>query len=321
MKKTKKDMAIHATIIGIIVIILIVSVVKLVKWNQGSEDAGEVITDENFDTEPEDYVTAMTSVQLASKTDDGVCDIVFLGDDLLSQYTGKDGLPGLTESMVENSKTYNIGFDDMHMSASSSTWSEENASDSFSLYWVAKSIALKDFNLLNNYADQVNPDFTKTVKELESIDFSTVDVLAITYGVHDYLDGRLITDVADPNSISAYSGALKSSIEAIQEAYPHIRIIVMSPTFCRVEQDGSVVNCDVTNTGYGMLADYMVAAKSIAVELNVSYLDNYYGVKINAETYKDYLEDNIHPNEAGRKLIAERLADVINKNLTVEMDE
>ena len=50
MKKTKKDMAIHATIIGIIVIILIVSVVKLVKWNQGSEDAGEVITDENFDT-------------------------------------------------------------------------------------------------------------------------------------------------------------------------------------------------------------------------------------------------------------------------------
>ncbi|MDD3661400.1 MAG: hypothetical protein PHT89_11865, partial [Lachnospiraceae bacterium] len=83
MKKTKKDMAIHATIIGVIVLILIISVYKLAKWNEGSESAGEVITDEDFDTEPEDYVTAMTSVQLASKNDDGICDIVFLGDDLL----------------------------------------------------------------------------------------------------------------------------------------------------------------------------------------------------------------------------------------------
>lgn len=321
MKKTKKDMAIHATIIGVIVLILIISVYKLAKWNEGSESAGEVITDEDFDTEPEDYVTAMTSVQLASKNDDGICDIVFLGDDLLSKYTDKTGIPGITESLVADSKTYNIGFEGMHMSASSSVWSEENASDSFSLYWVAKSIALQDFTLLNNYAEKVNPDFSETVEELEAIDFSTVDVLAITYGVHDYLDGRLITDVADANSISAYSGSLKSSIEAIQEAYPHIHIVVMSPTFCLVDQDGKTVNCDVTNTGYGMLADYMVAAKAIAVELNVSYLDNYYGVKINAQTYKDYLEDNIHPNETGRKLIAERLAEVINKNLTVDLSE
>ena len=316
MKKSKKDMIIHASIIGVILLILIVSIFKLVKWNLGSEDAGAVVTDEDFDTEPEDYVTAMSDELLASKQDDGVTDIVFLGDELLSKYSGEDGIPLLTQGMVADSKVYNIGFEGMHLSTSSSVWAEENSADSFSLYWVAKSIALGDYNLLNNYAESVNPDFKETVKLLEAIDFTTVDVLAISYGVHDYLDGRLITDVADPNNISAYTGSLKSSIEAIQEAYPHIRIIVMAPTFCLVEQNGQLVNCDVTNTGYGMLADYMVAGKSIAVELNVTYLDNYYGVKINAENYKDYLEENIYPNADGRKMIAERLAKVLNKSQT-----
>ena len=317
MQKSKKDMATHAIIIGIIVLILIVSVFKLVKWNQGTENAGAVVTDEDFDTEPEDYITFMSDELLASKKDDGITDIVFLGDDLLSDYTGADGIPAMTQKLVADSKVYNIGFDGMHMSASSSIWSEDNSADSFSLYWVAKSIALGDYNLLNNYADSVNPDFKATVEALQSIDFSTVDVLAISYGVHDYLDGRLITDVADPNNISAYTGSLKSSIEAIQEAYPHIRIVVMAPTFCLIEQDGKTLNCDVTNTGYGMLGDYMVAGKSIAVELNVTYLDNYYGVKINAENFKNYLEDNTHPNEVGRKMIADRLAEVLNKKVTL----
>ena len=317
MQKSKKDMATHAIIIGIIVLILIVSVFKLVKWNQGTENAGAVVTDEDFDTEPEDYITFMSEELLASKKDDGITDIVFLGDDLLSDYTGADGIPAMTQKLVADSKVYNIGFDGMHMSASSSIWSEDNSADSFSLYWVAKSIALGDYNLLNNYADSVNPDFKATVEALQSIDFSTVDVLAISYGVHDYLDGRLITDVADPNNISAYTGSLKSSIEAIQEAYPHIRIVVMAPTFCLIEQDGKALNCDVTNTGYGMLGDYMVAGKSIAVELNVTYLDNYYGVKINAENFKNYLEDNTHPNEVGRKMIADRLAEVLNKKVTL----
>ncbi len=317
MQKSKKDMATHAIIIGIIVLILIVSVFKLIKWNQGTENAGAVVTDEDFDTEPEDYITFMSDELLASKKDDGITDIVFLGDDLLSDYTGADGIPAMTQKLVADSKVYNIGFDGMHMSASSSIWSEDNSADSFSLYWVAKSIALGDYNLLNNYADSVNPDFKATVEALQSIDFSTVDVLAISYGVHDYLDGRLITDVADPNNISAYTGSLKSSIEAIQEAYPHIRIVVMAPTFCLIEQDGKTLNCDVTNTGYGMLGDYMVAGKSIAVELNVTYLDNYYGVKINAENFKNYLEDNTHPNEVGRKMIADRLAEVLNKKVTL----
>lgn len=321
MKKSKKDMIIHASIIGVILLILIVSIFKLVRWNLGSKDAGAVITDEDFDTEPEDYVTAMSDELLASKKEDGITDIVFLGDELLSRYSGEDGIPLLTQGMVANSKVYNIGFEGMHLSASSSVWAEENSADSFSLYWVAKSIALGDYNLLSNYAESVNPDFKETIKTLEAIDFTTVDVLAISYGVHDYLDGRLITDVADPNNISAYTGSLKSSIEAIQEAYPHIRIIVMAPTFCLVEQNGQLVNCDVTNTGYGMLADYMVAGKSIAVELNVTYLDNYYGVRINAENYKKYLEENIYPNVEGRKMIAERLAKVLNKSTGIDTEE
>lgn len=316
--KEKKGIITHVAIIAVILIILIVSVYKLVKWNQGSADAGAVETDEDFDTEPEDYIAALDSALLKGHEDDGVTSIVFLGDDVLANYQGKDGIPEQTAALMGADKVnvYNIGFSGMYQSTASTVWDEAHSEDAFSLYWIAKCIALNDYSLLHNtLPDLPNADsqFDTTIKTLEGIDFNKVDVITMMYGVNDYLNGRLITNTADMNDIASYSGALKSSIEVIQKAYPHIRIVVMSPTFCLLEQDGKLVNCDVANTGYGILADYMVAEKAIAVDTNVTFLDNYFGVKINANTYKEYMEDNVHPNEAGRKMIANRVATVLTK--------
>lgn len=308
--KEKKGMITHIVIISIILIILAVSVYKLVKWNQGNPDAGAITTDENFDTEPEDYIAALNPDLL--KEDDGKTTIVFLGDDILGKNTGKDSIPEQAAAMIgPDTVVYNCGFDGMYMSATSTAWDDANSKDAFSLYWLTKSITLNDYSLLENVADEVNKDFKPIIKTLQGIDFNDVDVITIMYGVHDYLDGRLVTNVADHSDPAAYSGALKASAALIKEAYPHIRIVVMAPTFCRLEQDGKTVNCDVTNTGYGTLPDYMIASKAIAVDENFTLLDNYYGVDINADTYEKYLEDNIHPNAEGRKLIAARLAKLL----------
>ncbi len=322
--KERKDIIAHTAIIAVILIILVVSVYKLVKWNQGSPDAGAVDTDENFDVETEDYITAMNKDLLKNHPDDGKTSIVFLGDDVLANYTGADGIPAQVSSLMGSSnptEVYNCGFQNITASASNSFWDDSHPEDAFSLYWVTKSITLSDYTLLNNVVDQVDPAYKKTIQTLEDIDFNTIDAIVIMYGTNDYVKGKMITDPADPVNTAAFTGALNSSIALIKEAYPHIRIIVLSPTYCEVEHEGKLQGGDIANTGYGILADYMVAEKAICVESNVTFLDNYYGVDINSDTADKYLEKNrVAPNAAGRKLIAQRIVDLLNKEVPVNVE-
>jgi len=318
--KARKDIIAHICIIAVILIILIVSVVKLVKWNQGSENAGAVETDENFDVETEDYIVAMNPDNL--KPDDGKTTVVFLGDDGLADFTGDDGIPEQFAFLVgadKNPVVYNCGFSGSTASASNSFWDEAHPEDAFTLYWLVKSITLQDYTLLNNTVDSVNPDYAETIKTLESIDWDSVDILALMYGTNDYLNGKQITDPADPMNTVAYSGALNASLQLLKETYPHIRVVVTAPTFCMVDQDGKSVGCDVTDMGFGRLPDYMVAAKAICVDSNITFIDNYYGTEISQGTVDEYLEsDHVRPNAKGRTLLAQRFADLINGELRTQ---
>lgn len=318
--KARKDIIAHICIIAVILIILIVSIFKLIKWNQGTKDAGAVETDENFDVETEDYVVAMNPDLL--KPDDGKTTVVFLGDDTLANSTGKDSIPEQFATLLgkdKNPVVYNCGFKGSTASASNSFWDESHPEDAFTLYWLVKSITLKDFTLLNTTKDTVNPDYADAIKTLESIDWDSVDVLALMYGTNDYLNGKMVTDPADDSNTAAYSGALNASLKLLKETYPHIRVVVTAPTFCMVEQDGEKKGCDVTDTGFGKLPEYMIASKAICVDSNVTFIDNYYGLEISEHTVKDYLEsDEIHPNAEGRKLIAERFVDLINGKLKTQ---
>ena len=124
----------------------------------------------------------------------------------------------------------------------------------------------------------------------------------------------MITDVNDEDAVTAHSGALQASLKLLKSAYTHIRIIVISPTFCMVSNPGGgdPTPCSITNTGYGMLADYMVAGKNIAVYKNITFLDNYYAMGINKDNYKEYLEpDLLLPNARTRQTIAKRIAKVL----------
>lgn len=132
------------------------------------------------------------------------------------------------------------------------------------------------------------------------------------YDATDYTDKRLVTSPLDPDEKVSYSGSLKSSIEMIQQAYPHIRIIVSSPYFAMVKnENGELVGGGSTDFGFGYLSDYMIAGKNIATTTLVSYIDNYNGT-VTAENYEEYLEkDGYTLNAAGQKAIAERVATFI----------
>ena len=64
------------------------------------------------------------------------------------------------------------------------------------------------------------------------------------------------------------------------------------------------------------LGGYMINMKNAAVNscaTGVTFIDNYFGVNIKYENAEDYLTGSpIVPNTAGRELLAEHIANVIN---------
>ena len=67
--------------------------------------------------------------------------------------------------------------------------------------------------------------------------------------------------------------------------------------------------------GHGALPHYLLKEVDVSISCGVSIIDNFYGT-INEDNYRDYMEDYIHLNDAGRKLMADRLAELVNTGHT-----
>lgn len=314
----------HIFFLSVIAIIFIIAVVKLIIWNNGTKfEVSD--TSENLNTEVEDYFVTMDPALLEGREDDGVTTIVMLGDDILSSQRGEDGVATLVKEST-NSTVYNCSFEGSSMASAKAVMDLDNhPMDAFSAYRISSCIATEDFQLLDYaLANLEEPEsyFADTIELLRNMDFNNVDIIMLHYGVNDYLAGRVTTNIYDPNDVASVTGSLAYTIETIQNKYPHIRIVVSSPTFCYYEEeDGTLVGSDLRKTGdndlntLGSLGDYMIAMKVICVERNVTFIDNYYGVNINTETAQQYLEDNVVPNKEGRKMLADHISDVVNNKL------
>ena len=116
-----------------------------------------------------------------------------------------------------------------------------------------------------------------------------------------------------------YTGALRLGIRRIHEAYPFIRIVFMSPTYTRVEQNGTLENGDTTNIGNGEMSTYWLKAVDVCVAEQVSFIDNYYG-SINGTNYEQFMTDGVHLNNAGRTAIAKHFVNKIIEGDTSEYD-
>ena len=315
----KPSMVMHIIFISAIVILLIVAFTKLYSWNKGSAseyDPNEINTE--FDTETEDFYASFTPQNLAEQAADDTTTILLLGNSALT--AGEGGIAANLETLIPQSTVYNCGFNQSYISTRNTIFEYKNPEDAYSLYWVANAITTGDYTLLRdnlNKAPIVDSLYESTINQLESIDYSKVDILVIMYDATDYTDKRLVTSFDNPNEKVAYTGSLKSSVEMIQQAYPHIRIIISSPYFIMTQNDNNeLASGGETNFGFGYLPDYMIAAKNIATTTLVSYIDNYNGT-ITTDNYKEYLEaDGYTLNSAGQEAIAKRIATFISPNIS-----
>ena len=303
---------IHLILLAVIALIVIFCAVKLYIWNKGvpsDYDPNRQTTD--FDTEAMDYIIPLAPDKLEGREDDGVTTILCLGDDPFSLDQGPGGLAEQIAAKT-GATVYNGSFTGTTMAVQFEDYNDGYILDAFAFVNVAKSLASGNFDLMRTAASySFDQAFPQTVSTLESIDMNTLDMICIMYDGSDYINRRPCEDPNHPDNPQTYTGALRSGVQAIQEAWPHIRIVVMSHTFCHnVNAEGNFENGDRVDLGNGTLSHYLQKELDTTSELGVSFIDNFYG-SINEDNYLDYMTDYIHFNDAGRDLPATRFAECI----------
>ena len=188
--------------------------------------------------------------------------------------------------------------------------------DAYCFYWLV-TLAVNGAN--DFYYEQAEavlgdnlPEGAKEAYEiLTTIDLNEVDVITVMYDATDYLMGHEMYDDTNPTNVEQFTGNLEAGIEMLQDAYPHIRIMVMSPTYAyALNEEGEYVSSDMYTYGWDVLSTYVIKEYGSCASRSVTFIDHLYGT-ITEDNAKDYLIDNLHLNVEGRKLVAKRFIDAL----------
>ena len=317
----RRRVNINLNLVLLVVILALAAVIafRLIRWNIGTRsDYDPNAVNTNFDVEVQDVIIPLAPDKLAGREDDGKTTILCLGDNPFSDDLTQTGLAGQIATL-SGADVIAAPFPDSRVASYNAVYdpsTEQGIADVFNLYYVANSINTGNYEALENAAafQGEDPTFSSSVNILKNVDFENVDIIAIMYDASDYMTLSPVDNPNNPDDIQTYTGALKRSFELIQEKYPYIRIVFLSPAFAQhVASDGTYQSGDVTDLGNGALPTYWVRAIDICTASGVSFIDNYYG-SINESNYETYMSDNIHLNEAGRKQVAEHFVNKIIDN-------
>ena len=250
--------------------------------------------------------------------------IVNFGDSIFGNFRDTNETTDKSISkMIEEATgatVYNAGFGGCRMSVHSTPW------NAFSMYSLADSIASGDWTVQDNALTAgLLPDyFAETVAMLKTLDFSQIDFITIGYGTNDYSGNVFIksTDATFTYEYQYFEGALKYSIRTILNAFPNLKIIVISPCWKWFpDSDGaysySADDAQSENTRHYFLYDYVNACKDVCEEYHIPYIDTYYTLGFNQYSINAYfpvkgvdgytVSDGTHPKQNGRQLRADRI--------------
>ena len=299
---SRRGIPIHLILPIVIAIVLIIAVVRLVIWNRGTTI--DTTTSENsFNVEVNDSMVLLSSSDLEGAADDGVTTILCLGNEPFSADTSASGLAGQIAALGDV-EVINAAFPDSQVTCENETYTVDTLDDMddiFNLFYVAYAISIDDYSSLATVASAHSDEtYADAVEALQNTDFSAVDIIAIQYDGIDYINGMAMYNEDVPTELTTYVGSLTNSFALLRAAYPHIRIVFMSPWYA--EYDGA--SSRTTDLGNGTIVDYFQWAYDTCGSDGISFLDNYYG-SINENNFEEYLSDGVNLNEDGCTKIAD----------------
>lgn len=242
-------------------------------------------------------------------------EIVLMGDSIIGNVRGDTSISAVLEKKT-GQKVYNGALGGTCMGRYGQKELTNNLRDVLSMVSLSKSIAGRDFSLqeMLEIKDNGTEYFPETIAGLKEIDFGRVEVLLLEHCVNDYHIGEVIENPEDSYDENTYAGAVRSTVELLKRVYPKLRIILVTAPYTWYTLIDLTCEEYVRN-GY-VLEDYVNAQLALAEELDIEVIDIYHDV-FPHETWEDwmiYSVDGLHPNEAGRVLIAEIIADYLEQN-------
>lgn len=294
------------------IIVFAATMFSLYIWNLGDDSDSNVVIDETaFDTEPNDYIQPMTSEQIAGKVEDGKTTILALGNSGFAD-DGDNNLLAQAFASTMNAEVINCAIPGSQICRSlEDDISIMNPGDGVSLYYVTEALCTGDNSKVIADASTMGDEALLRANRLAQVDMSSVDCVVIFYDISDYLNKMLIYSPVAADDIRAVSGALMASINLIQQQYPYIRIVMMSPPACGKTIDDYYVDASYIDLGGGTMSDYMGRELEVAATTGISYIDLMYGA-ITVDNRDQYIENDYHINAAGAQVIANRFKELIN---------
>lgn len=92
-------------------------------------------------------------------------------------------------------------------------------------------------------------------------------MLIIEHGVNDYLSGCPVDNKEDPYDAYTYGGALRTCLKLLQENYPKLRIVLVTPTYCWLLAEEKT--CEQKDYGQGILEEYVNT--ELALQKNLAW--------------------------------------------------
>lgn len=238
--------------------------------------------------------------------------IVILGDSILGEYREEDSIADLLAANLQW-KVLNGALGGTCLAKREENRRLDSSADDLSLVSLTKAFLSGDFRVQKRQHPEAPGTryFEGVIEELAAVDLRNVQVLILEYGMNDYHNGTPMEDLQDNLNEYTFAGALRSSLKALKEAYPNLRILVLTPTYSwYLEQEKS---CEEFNPGGGYLEEYVQKVLEVAGESGVESLDLYHNFYPHgsAEQARDYTRDGVHPNAAGREKIAAAISEYL----------
>ena len=132
-------------------------------------------------------------------------------------------------------------------------------------------------------------------------------VIFLVFGINDYIKGFPVSS-EDPYDTDTYAGALRTGIEELKGMFPQAQLVLMSPNFIIYNQYGT----NPVGEGAYVFTDYVKTVLELAEEYALPVLDNYGELGIDRDNAAEYLQDEVHLNEAGRFEMGMRILELLN---------
>ena len=222
-------------------------------------------------------------------------EIVFLGDSVFGNYTDSMSIPGVVAGLT-GANTFNCA------QGGCPATNDEEALLSFER--MVSRFICGDITELEDCV------YKAGVQEyLEKHEDDKKLCFVINFGLNDFFGGHAVANVSDANDSKTFAGAMRNGIRMLREAYPEASILVMSPNQVIFFGNGTEPQSEVG----GALEEYVEAARDVAGEFGVAYLDIYSESVITVETSEYYLEDGCHPGERGRFVLGQEIIRMIEE--------